>query len=207
MSFFRPLLGGRASASATASRPDRHPVRVRGAAREAAEAALDGPLVRAYGGLPSQILGVSIHFEDGGPDPLDSVAVFEHARGHLHYVGRGLFRFGVPQELTLRLGRTAATDGPSPVALLNMLARRVLRSQRVFRHGDVWQGPPGVRPGHLAFAHDPELGTVDTPDGPVTYVQAVVIDAVQHTAILADPGHAELERLIASDPLLVSPAL
>ncbi len=187
--------------------------------------ALDAPVVRAYAPQVPFHYGVVIPYEDGGPDPLEGVSIYWNPRGpHWHYVSSGFFRFGVGFELTFRLaarpdeiGTEPATHTGSiaynapthPIMVMNMLARRVLRTQRAFGHGHWWEGPPGSLPAFLLFATDPELGTVQTPIGPVGYLQATAATAASIAASQADEsagrGAAELDRLLAADPLLVSP--
>jgi hypothetical protein len=94
------------------------------------------------------------------------------------------------------------------LARRNMLARRVLRTKRLFGHGHWWQGPPNATPEFLVFANDPELGSVATTRGDITYLQAMAVGAETVEAIKRDEqegrGDAELDRLMRSNPLLVT---
>jgi hypothetical protein len=179
---------------------------------------IDLALRRVYGGQEPFFYGAQILFADGGPDPLDAVAIYQvaGARPHFHYVSYGLAVAGF--ELTFRLGadpaQLASEPGPLgalahraptwPIGMLNMLARRVHRTRRAFGEGHWWEGAPGVlRPHtekrHLVFARDPALGVVEVGGRSITFLQATLVGPETIESIKAD----ELARR-AADPSLVS---
>jgi suppressor of fused len=206
--------------------PSTPPAPERPAPTDELSAALDA----RYPGQPPFHLGAAIRFADGGPDPIDGVSIYWHERGpHWHYVSHGLaaslgleFTFRLAARPTDRgteparfLGAIAYQAPTWPVKLLNLLARRVHRTGRPFDHGHWWEGAPGVlRPytelHFLAFARDPELGTVTSAAGPRTFLQAVGITAETAAAMADDQrsgrGDATLDALSAADPLLVTRA-
>ncbi|MEO7733407.1 MAG: suppressor of fused domain protein [Kofleriaceae bacterium] len=224
MSFLRRLFGGSKPAASAAVPLDTTRSVVDLEAYEQAIEALEEPTRRVYSGQAPFHYGVSIYFEDGGPDPLNGVSIFWNASGpHWHYVSIGLARFGCGMELTLRLEARADEIGTEPekflgsiayqapkwpITVMNMLARRILRTKRPFLAGEWWQGPPNASPEFLVFSDDPELGHVSTAVGRVAYIQATVAVAETIEAMkrdeLAARGDAELDRLRKTNPLLVS---
>ena len=225
MSFFRKLFGSAKPTTAASPQPPaaavgpadhEEPVPFAAAVRDSFE--------RLYPGQTPFYYGTHIHFEDGGPDPLDGVSIFWNPAGpHWHYVSWGLSRFGCNLELTLRvaarpdeigtepakfLGAIAYQAPASPITLLNMLARRMLRTKRLFGHGHWWQGTPNALPEFVVFATDPQLGTLTTPEGTLTFLQVTSALAGTIEEMKRDQaehrGDAELDRLLAADPLLVS---
>jgi hypothetical protein len=51
---------------------------------------------------------------------------------------------------------------------------------------------------------DPQLGTIDTPNGRVTFIQLVGVTAEQHEAAANGAAEAVLEPVRLTDPLLVT---
>jgi hypothetical protein len=227
MSWLKRLLGGKAPAlPQPATTPsDRAPtLELDEVELEQTITALFEPLERTYAQQKSFYYGVNIDYEDGGPDPLNGIHVYWNPDGpHWHYVSSGLFRFGCPLELTLRLQAQPDELGADPqthlaaiayraptwpIPVLNMLARRVLRTRRPFGNGHWWQGPPGNRPEFLIFADDPDLGTVTTPRGPVAYIQAMAVRAETIEAFKRDEqeqrGNVALDSLRQTNPRLVT---
>ena len=205
MSWWKKVLGG--SATPPASPP------------------LDPTRQSVYGAQVPFYYGAGVAFADGGPDPIDGVAIFWNETGpHFHYVSSGLvplcgaelsFRLlARPTDLGTEPGKflgAIAYQAPKwPISMLNMLARRVHRSQRRFAHGHWWEGPPGVlRPHtelhHLAFAHDPHL---HRPGLPV--LQAFGVTAAEVESMKSDErerrGDATVDQLARARPLLVTAA-
>jgi suppressor of fused len=134
-------------------------------------------------------------WEQGGPDPLAGISVWQRAEPvpHWHYVTYGFSEqhakpgknpglSGYGFELTFRLATTAAQqDEPPiwPIHLLQNLGRYVFRSGNGFNDGDRLDAGGPIAHGSttqlcaLGFAFDGELETIDTPNGKVTFLQVV----------------------------------
>jgi hypothetical protein len=191
--------------------------------------AIDARLREVYGEQEPLHWGSVIKYMLGGPDPLDGISAYECRDGgvsHLHFCSYGysslyydeesaageFSRFGF--EMTFRL----ATPLPPPeqpdwvLNLLNNLARYVFKSGRWFEpyHWIPANGPlrldyPTELVG-LAFVLDPALARIDTPHGPVEFVQAFGITAGEMERIKNDPATFEqiIEGHRQSNPLLVT---
>jgi hypothetical protein len=224
MSWFKKLFGPRAASPAPVTTSDLDVAPSPSPEIEFAnEIEIEARLRAAYADQLPFRYGVNLAFEDGGPDPLRAIEVFWSDAGpHWHYLGYGIEDVGLI--LSFRLGAQPGDRGTDPaaflgaiayqaptwpLAMLNMLARRVRRTGRRFGPGHWWQGPPGVlRPHagfeHLAFALDPTVGETAA----VQCVQAVAITPAVAEAMRADEvaGHGALAlaELRAADPLLIT---
>lgn len=222
MSWWRTIFGAPAK-SAPAAR-----TAARGASAGAASGDVGAALTRLYGEQQPFHLGAAVAFAEGGPDPLDGVSIYWSEHGpHFHYVSFGMAEV-MGAELTFRLSARPSDRGTEPakflgslaynaptwpISMLNMLARRVHRTKRPLAVGHWWEGAPGVlRPHtelhHLAFARDPELGTVTKAGGELTFLQAVGVTVETVESMKADErekrGDATLDRLRRDSPLLVT---
>ncbi|XP_037089754.1 suppressor of fused homolog [Pollicipes pollicipes] len=163
---------------------------------------------------PLQVTAV-VKYWLGGPDPLDYISMYRSDGGpddnvppHWHYVSFGLSDLhgdgrvhelsgpdtpsGLGLELTFRLRREPGDQTPPtwPAAMMQALAKYVLQSGNLLVSGDHVSYHVALDGGesrlqHILLAADPELGQVDTPFGPVSFVQIVGItteelEAVQH---------------------------
>jgi suppressor of fused-like protein len=146
------------------------------------------------------------------------------AAGHWHFVTYGLSELyakgsenpevsGFGYELTFR-ARRAGNEGP-PGWAFNLL-EQVARAARA--GNDFWighrldpGGPINGDPSHsriaLAFILDPELGTIDTPNGRLAFLQLVGITADELVEMKAKSTDAVISRLAAADPLLITDVL
>ncbi len=137
--------------------------------------------------------GTIIPWSLGGDDPLDGTSAYpiDGPEPHWHYVSYGLSELYEKQssnleesgwgfELTFRLARAPEEGAPLwPVTLLQKIARYVFTSGNWFEPGHhVDLGGPITTDDDtalvaLVMAEDPELGTIDTPNGRVVFVQCV----------------------------------
>lgn len=191
--------------------------------------AIDARLAQVYGYQKPRHWGSAPKYILGGPDPLDGISFYECRDGgipHLHVCTYGysslyydeesastqcsLFGF----EMTFRL----ASPLPPPqdpywvINLLNNLARYVFNSGRWFEPyhlipagGPICIGYPTDLVG-LAFLPDPVLGAIDTPHGPVQFLQAFGLTADEMKRIGSDGAICEqvVNEHRARNPLLVT---
>jgi suppressor of fused-like protein len=158
---------------------------------EAISAAAD----HLYPGVEPQHWGTIVKWRMGGPDPLDGISAYPaDDPPHWHYVSYGLSELfrkesddptvsGWGMELTFRLARGPADDG-APIwafSMLQNLAKYVFESGNVLSPGDHMDayGPieldasTDIRA--FLFVADPELGSIETQHGSLTFVQVVGI--------------------------------
>lgn len=150
-----------------------------------------------YGEDEGTFWGVKVPYALGGPDPLDQIAIFKSDKGvpHWHYVTFGFSELyekesenkeysGFGFELTFRLKRGNEEIPPVWVAnFLQNLARYVFQSGNCFdknQHMDI-NGPIALEEDTkivaTAFDIDSELGSMDTPNGHVDFIQVIGITA------------------------------
>jgi len=160
----------------------------------------------------------------GGRDPLQGIDVYRvDDPAHWHYVTYGMSELweketddpevsGWGLEYTIRVARAPDdTSAPGwPVGFLNNLARYVIESgnEVVAGHHFDLNGPialgvdTAIRAG--AFTVDAALGSIETPNGGVTFVQAVGLTLDELAAARAWDTAKVLALLQARDPLLIT---
>jgi hypothetical protein len=150
------------------------------------------------------------------------------AAGHWHYVTYGLSELyakdpesdpdwsGWGFELTLRVVRGTEEQAPGwPFTVLNQLANFINTQGVLVADGhrmDFTQpitgyphtDGPDTGLTVFAFSVDPELGTIDSPNGKVTFLQAVGVTAEEKARMLASSTDDVLRDLAAPNPLLVT---
>ncbi|MEO3799039.1 suppressor of fused domain protein [Nonomuraea mesophila] len=164
----------------------------------------------------------------GGPDPLDAIRNYDHdePRPHWHMVGCGLSELydktsDIPDlsgwgiEFSLRVARDTEDAGPPiwAAVLLQQLARYVI-AERPFAPGHTIHVASGIfndRPGQaentptelaaLAFAVDPDLGTIETPNGSVTFLQIAALTEAEYAAARGGNALTVLSRIEQDVPL------
>ncbi len=155
--------------------------------------AIDAALDTLYEGVEPMHWGTVLPFNLGGEDPLYGVSVYHslHQQPHLHYVTYGFSDLyekesddpewsGFGFELTFRLA--APEKAEPPIWVVNFL-------QNLARY--VFESGIGLGEGHMlplyspicleketlirtvTFVEDPELGTIETPNGQVKFLQVV----------------------------------
>jgi len=186
--------------------------------------AIDGALARLYGSAVPRHVGyvppaaLSTNLQGCSAYAAD---------GHWHYVTYGLSELYTPGpedvpgvsgwgfEFTMRIPRGGEPDAPGwPFTMLNELAKHVnaqgilvepghrfdLRAP-VTGHPHLPDAPPtGLTV--YAFTVDPQLGTMSTPNGQVTFLQAVGVTAAEKERMIASSTADVLSELAAVDPLL-----
>ncbi|MEC1176988.1 suppressor of fused domain protein [Metasolibacillus meyeri] len=166
--------------------------------------AIDQAVEKIYGDQQPAHYGTMIPYTLGGNDPLDGISVYksEQPIAHWHFVTYGFSELyekesdniavsGYGFELTFRLVRDAAEEEPPAWALnlLQNMGRYVFASGNVFRSGDYLDanGPicldVDTNLTALAFIEDSQLGTIDTPNGQVQFLQMIGITADELEAI------------------------
>ncbi|WP_027346313.1 suppressor of fused domain protein [Hamadaea tsunoensis] len=185
--------------------------------------AIDAALEPIYSGVEPRHYGTVIGWRLGGPDPLDGVSAYPRD-GHWHFVTYGLSelyakesdnpdRSGWGFELTFRLAREAAEAEPPmwAVSFLQNLARYVYQSGNVFaagHHLDL-NGPIALSAEDtviraVTFTDDPELATIDTSNGRLTFLQVVGITLAEYAAIESWDAPGLLAALAPKLPLFVT---
>ncbi len=203
--------------------------------------AINAALRALYPGQEPRHYGTPMSHTLGGDDPLDGISVYwsEAPHPHWHYVTYGFSELydkqsddpqesGFGFELTFRLAAEAGEgrDGAPPTWPLNLLqnmARYVFSSGNVFEAGHHLDanGPialdTGTRLRHLAFAADPRLPAIDTPNGRLHFLQMVGLTddemaAVRRWSTLGvlgalAPAMPSWITALARESLLLDPAL
>ncbi|HVX87203.1 MAG TPA: suppressor of fused domain protein [Phycisphaerae bacterium] len=190
-------------------------------------AAIDAALRPIYGEQEPLHWGTLIKYRLGGPDPLDGISAYRHdlppAPPHWHFVTYGMSELYAKEledadvsgwgfEFSFRLARNPQDDQPPmwPLNLLNNLARYVCDSGNVFAPGHYlpFNAPIATSEStalHAAlFAEDPELKTIDTPNGKMQFLQIVGVTLDELAAARAWNVQRFLEVLAARHPLLVT---
>ena len=183
--------------------------------------AIDGALLKIYGDQNPQHFGTVRRFDEGGPDPLDGLSIYTQD-DHYHYVGYGLSELYVKEsdnpersgwgiELTFRLKRDGQAEAPQwPLTMLQRLARMIWKDRQLFRDGDAADaGPLGGQATAITaigFTADPQLGTIQTPHGELTFLQVVGLTRAEFEAasVSREATWQVLANLKASNPYLVT---
>jgi hypothetical protein len=117
---------------------------------------------------------------------------------------------GWGHELTMRVPATEEQPPTWALRLLQQLGRYVFSSGRPFDHGHRMDpggpitGTRGTRLTAVAFATDPELGTISTPHGTVQFLTVVGITADELARMKATSTAHVLADLTATSPLLIT---
>jgi hypothetical protein len=151
------------------------------------------------------------------------------ADDHWHYISYGLSQLYHPGphddpevsgwgfELTLRVPHGDEDQAPGwPFTMLNELAKHVNGNHVLLEAGDridlrapvtgyphIPDGPPtGLTV--FAITIDPQLGTIHTPNGQVTFLQAVGVTTREKERMLTETTAAVLDELARTNPLLIT---
>lgn len=187
--------------------------------------AIDRALARLYGDEKPLHWAPPLHYAIGGSDPLDGISAYRRTEPvpHWHFVTFGLSELyskdssdpnisGLGIELTFRV-RIHDSDEPPPTwvfSFLQNLARYVFSSGNVFEVGHHMHlnGPIALGTGTslwaIAFARDPELLSIDTPHGRLTFLQVIGITQDELAAIEAWNTASFLDLIQPHLPLLIT---
>jgi len=187
--------------------------------------AIDRAADALYHAEPPFHIGTKVRWGMGGPDPLDGVSVYvnEGPPDHWHYVTYGLSELyekesedaevsGWGLEFTLRVARGADTTAPPNWAwsFLQNLARYTFETGDIFwpNHTLNLNGPIALGSDTAiraaAFTEDPQLGTIQTPNGRVDFVQIVGLTLDEYRAMKDWSTEGVLQALREANPMLVT---
>jgi hypothetical protein len=186
--------------------------------------AIELTLARLYPDSRPHHFGTVMRWSEGGPDPLDGVSVYPNNAGgpHWHYVSFGLSEPGVRDsdnaetggwgiELTFRARRGKEQEPPKwPTYLMQEIARYVIEDGSPFdeyhyvdRAGPWVQGQDTTMRG-IVFFRDPALGTVETPNGRVQFLQMFGVTQIELEAFKSDRYLAVFETMKTRNEWLVT---
>ena len=187
--------------------------------------AIDARLNEFYPGVEPLHFGTLHRFALGGPDPLDGVSFYARVEPvpHWHIIGYGMTELYAKEtdnadesgwgfEFTFRVARTPEESEPPMWAanLLQNLARYVFSSGNWFEAGHHMNANGPLRLDSrtdmtaVAFAEDPELGTIETPHGRVQFLQVVGLTTDEYRAVQQWDASGVLGLLAERQPLLVT---
>lgn len=187
--------------------------------------AIDAALEPIYHGIEPFHYGTAIPYELGGEDPLHGISVYHRTDPlpHFHFVtygfsdlwgegeaGGDFSKYGF--ELTFRLACPAEKQEPPawPLNFLQNIARYVFTSDNHFEAGHHvnCNGPIAAEReteiAFIAFANDPELGTIQTEYGRVEFLQIVGLCADEYETIKLWQTARFLSVLQRQYPLLIT---
>lgn len=171
-----------------------------------------------------------LHYGVGGTDPIDGASIYDasNQEPHKHIISYGMSELYYNEdkaggdfskwgfEFTFRLKPLKEDKGEPTWAIqvMNNLARYVFKSGNWFEEN---QYIPANGPIRLhteteivgfVFAVDPELGTIETPHGALTFLQLVGITKNELENLKANSTTTEVEKLINNlkkdNPLLIT---
>ena len=188
-------------------------------------AAIDERLEAVYGAPPEKFYESDARKADGGDDPLEGIAAYraDEPVPHWHLVALGLSELfdkmwnkpevsGWGFELTFRIACDPDDESPPSwaLALMQSIARYVDVTGRPFapaQHMDTF-GPldpdSDTALTAICFAEDPVLGTFETPNGLVRFLQMVGIAADERALVLDWDAASFMDILTEHDPMLVT---
>ena len=193
---------------------------------------IDDSLRRIYGNTEPKHYGplCGIHFKIGGTDPIDGASIYDsdgnivhkhiisYGMSELYYnenkVGGEFSKWGF--EFTFRL-KPFEEDKGEPfwvIQIMNNLARYVFKSGRWFEENQFIPANGPIRLNTetkivgFVFTIDPQLGTIETPHGSLSFLQLVGITENELKRLQANSTTTEVENLInelkKENPLLIT---
>jgi hypothetical protein len=187
--------------------------------------AIDARLTDLYPGVEPKHYGTLHRLALGGPDPLDGISFYprDEPMPHWHIIGYGMSELYAKEtdnpnesgwgfEFTFRVAHDISDTEPPIWAanLLQNLARYVLSSGNWFAPGHHMNANGPIRQDHetaltaLAFAEDPELGTISTPHGRMQFLQVIGLTSDEYAAARQWNTDGVLSLLAEQAPLLVT---
>lgn len=198
--------------------------------------AIDSALEKVYKGIEPRHYGTIIKYMLGGEDPLDGISIYDNKEQqfHRHIVSYGMSElYYAPEsaenefsgwgfEFTFRVvpfagdkdADKAKNEPKWAMSLMQNLAKYVFDSQKWFEayHFIPANGPirldSDTKLVGIAFAPDPQLGVIDTPNGEVSFLQMVGLTQEELDWLWQDPKTGRVEELInkmrKDNPLLIT---
>ncbi|MBF0574532.1 suppressor of fused domain protein [Dysgonomonas sp. GY617] len=194
--------------------------------------AIDKKVEEVYGTQNPRHYASVLRYVLGGNDPLDGTSIYDSEKQefHRHFVSYGMSelyynedavesefsRWGF--EFTFRL-KPFEEDEEDPVwiiEVMNNLARYVFESGNWFDENHFVPANGPIRTNTkaeidivgVAFTLDPELGTISTPNGKVSFLQMVGITSAELERLKANPTKTEVKALLdelrKDNPLLIT---
>lgn len=194
--------------------------------------AIDDALEKVYGEIEPRHYGplCGIHHAAGGSDPIDGASIYDASAQspHQHIISYGMSELYYDTEkaggefskwgfeFTMRIAPFEGdeTDPMWAVQMMNNLARYVNNSGRWFEENQYIPAGGPIRLNTdseitgLIFTPDPELGTIQTPHGSLTFLQMVGITDQELEALKANSSTEAvktlIEKLRQENPLLIT---
>ena len=198
--------------------------------------AIDEALLKVYPEQEPRHYGTILKYMLGGEDPLDGISIYDNHKQifHRHIVSYGMSELyyspessenefsGWGFEFTFRVvpfegDKDAEGTKNEPFWVMNMmqnLARYVFDSKKWFEayHFIPANGPIRLESDTklvgIAFAPDPQLGTIETSNGEVAFLQMVGITQQELDWLWQEPNTSRVEELInkmrEDNPLLIT---
>lgn len=182
--------------------------------------AIDKKVEQLYGDQKPRHYAPPLHYILGGQDPLDGTSIYDSQKQefHRHFISYGMSELYYNEdaagaefskwgfEFTFRL-KPFDEDGEDPIWVINLmnnLARYVFESGKWFEpnHFIPANGPIRLESKAdigivgVAFTPDPELGTIQTPNGEITFLQMVGLTANEIEYLKENPKTDEVENLL-----------
>ena len=193
---------------------------------------IDESLGKIYGKTEPKHYGplCGLHIAVGGTDPIDGASIYnsKNQELHKHIISYGMSELYYDEEkaggefskwgfeFTFRL-KPFKEDKDEPtwaIQVMNNLARYVFKSGNWFEENHFIPANGPIRLNTetkivgFVFAIDPELGTIETPHGLVTFLQLVGITENELERLKANSKTSEVEKLIKElkkeNPLLIT---
>jgi hypothetical protein len=179
--------------------------------------AITDRLNKFYGEQEPQHFAPVPHYAVGGESPLDGISVYESEKqtDHFHFITYGFSELyydedsagedesGCGFELTFRLKKKGDDDNIHWACnLLQNIAKYVFDRCTYFEEFHVFPTNSPIRLDYqtelvaLAFIEDPQLGTIDTPNGAVQFLQMVGLTAKEYEEFKQNPYLSETEKII-----------
>lgn len=177
---------------------------------------IENRLKEMYGSLEPRFYTPQVMSFQGGEDPIDGVAIFDH-EDYYHLVSYGMSQLyyseeSVEQEyskwgfeFSMRLQPFEGDAGEDPfwvIQLMNNLGRFVnetkvwLDEYQFMPLGGPIRADADTSITGVAFIKDPDLGEIETPHGKVVFLQLIGLTDTQVKALEADPSKSAIETMI-----------
>ncbi|MCH2044887.1 MAG: suppressor of fused domain protein [Saprospiraceae bacterium] len=191
--------------------------------------AIDQQLDQLYPNQEPRHYAPVLHYAIGGDDPLDGTSIYNATNqyNHKHLISYGMSELYYNEErvgddyskwgfeFTMRVKANTEDEDPRwAVDLMNNLARYVFETQNWFEpyhfvptNGPIKQDEATDIVGVL-FVEDPELKSIQTAHGQVTFLQIVGITSLELEIIRANPTIPTVQNLVqrlqSSNSLLIT---